>query len=422
MAGLSTGFGCVNGSARVALRQKIWIGIDVGRIGHHVCVVDENGKVCWSGKLANDQRAIEAVIDRARKTGIESQWAIELTSPLAALLITVLLAAGESVVYVPGRMVATMTGVFRGEGKTDAKDAHVIADTARMRGDLQPVTAPDELVAELTQLSSYRSDLMGDWVRGVNQLRAMLGAIFPALEAAFDYSARSPLILVAGMCTPAEIGDAGIDGVTAHLTENGAWRKGIDAMAAAAVAAAGTQDIAVPGEATTAILIKRLAVKLLELDREIKDLDKQITARFREHPPAAIIELLPGMGPHLGTEFLVSTGGDAVAEFHTPGRLASYAGLVPVPRDSGRISGNLHRPKRYNRRLRRVFFMAALSSIKNEGPSRTFYQRKRTERLIHTQALLASARRLVDVLWALLRDNRPFDTKPPSITGVPAAA
>lgn len=282
---------------RVALRQRIWIGINVGKIGHHVCVVDENGKVCWSGKLANDQRMIEAVIGRARRTGIELRWAIDLTSPLAALLITVLLSAGESVVYVPGRMVATMTGVFRGEGKTDAKDARVIADTARMRDDLQLVTAPDDLVAELTQLSSYRGDLMNDWVRGVNQLRAMLASIFPALEAAFDYSARSPLILVARMCTPAEVRHAGIDGVTNHLTENGAWRKGIDAMAATAVAAAGTQDIAVPGEATTAMLIKRLAAKLLDLDREIKDLDKHITARFREHPQAAIIESCPEWGP-----------------------------------------------------------------------------------------------------------------------------
>ena len=80
-----------------------------------------------------------------------------------------------------------------------------------------------------------------------------------------------------------------------------------------------------------------------------------------------------------------------------------------MPRDSGRISGNLHRPKRYNRRLRRVFYMAALSSIRASGPSRAFYDRKRGERFIHTQALLALARRLVDVLWALLRDGREFD-------------
>jgi hypothetical protein len=58
--------------------------------------------------------------------------------------------------------------------------------------------------------------------------------------------------------------------------------------------------------------------------------------------------------------------------------------------------------------------MAALSSLKTDGPSRTYYQRKRGERRIHTQAVLALARRLVDVLWALLRDNRKFTLTAPS--------
>jgi transposase len=174
--------------------------------------------------------------------------------------------------------------------------------------------------------------------------------------------------------------------------------------------------VRLPGEATTAVLVKRLARKLLDLDREIKDTDKLIAERFRTHPQARIIESLPGLGPILGAEFLVVTGAD-LAAFATPGRLAAYAGLVPVPQDSGRVSGNLRRPKRYNRKLRRVFYMAALSSIRVNGPSRVFYDKKRGERLIHTQALLALARRLVDVLWALLRDNRLFTpTAPTPIT------
>lgn len=41
--------------------------------------------------------------------------------------------------------------------------------------------------------------------------------------------------------------------------------------------------------------------------------------------------------------------------------------------------------------------------------------RKRGERLIHTQALLALARRLVDVLWALLRDGREFGPHRPML-------
>ena len=223
----------------MTVRPQIWVGIDVGKTSHHACAIDETGKVCWSQKLTNEQRTIEQLIDRARNTAAQVRWAIDLTSPMALMLITVLLAASQPVVYVPGRVVNTMTGVFRGEGKTDAKDARVIAETARLRADLNRVVMPDELVVELTQLTGYRADLMADWVRGINRLRALLGSIFPALEAAFDYSNRTPLILVSHVCTPGEIRAAGIDGVTAHLINNKAWAAGIAKTAATAVALAG---------------------------------------------------------------------------------------------------------------------------------------------------------------------------------------
>jgi transposase len=398
----------------MTMQPRMWVGIDVGKTSHHACAVDETGKVIWTQKLANEQGAIEHVIDRAHRCAEQVQWAIDLTSSMALMLVTVLIRGEQSVVYVPGQVVNTMTRAFRGEGKTDAKDAQVIAETARMRSDLSQVTMPDELVVELTQLTGYRADLMAEWVRGVNRLRALLGAIFPTLEAAFNYSTRTPLILVTALCTPGEIRAAGIDGVTACLVEGKAWAPGIAKTADTAVSLAEQQSLALPGEAGTAAIAKRLAQKLLVLHREVKDLDKTITERFRDHPYARIIESLPGFGPNLGAEFLVVTGGD-LGSFATPGRLAAYAGWVPTPRDSGRVVGNLRRPKRYNRRLRRVFYMAALSSIRADGPSRQFYDRKRGERLIHTQALLALARHLVDVLWALLRDGREFTPERPTI-------
>jgi transposase len=411
------GLTCDNWSTNVTDRPLVWVGVDVGKAAHHACAMDVAGKVLFSQKVTNDQTAIEQLVARAGETAAEVRWAIDLTSSAAALLMAVLVARGQPVVYVPGRVVNRMTGVFRGEAKSDAKDARVIAETARMRTDLTPVTATDDLVVELTRLTAHREDLMADWVRGVNRLRDLLTGIFPALERAFDYSTRSPLILLTGFQTPEAIRDAGIAGVSAFLREHGAWPKGIPSMAATALAAAQAQTLRLPGEATTAVLIARLARQLLDLDRQIKDTGKLITSRFRTHPQAEIIESLPGLGPILGAEFVVITGGN-LAGFATAGRLASYAGLVPVPQDSGRVTGNLRRPKRYNRRLRRVFYMAALSSLKQPaGPSRVFYDRKRSERLIHTQALLALARRLVDVLWALLRDGRKFTpTAPPPAT------
>lgn len=70
-----------------------------------------------------------------------------------------------------------------------------------------------------------------------------------------------------------------------------------------------------------------------------KHIDRQIRDTFRTHPQAEIIESLPGMGPTLGAEFVVAAG-DMTA-YVDAGHLASAAGLVPVPRDSGRRTGNL---------------------------------------------------------------------------------
>jgi transposase len=398
----------------VAATDVVWVGIDAGKSSHHAAAVDAGGKRLWSVKVANGERPIEELISRAVQSGGEVRWAVDLVSPAAALLIAILLSSGQKVVYVPGRVVHGMAGVFRGEGKTDAKDARIIAGTARMRGDLTELAAADDLVVELTRLVSYRAGVMGDWVRGVNRLRELLSCIFPALEASFDYSTRSALILLTGYCTPAEVRAAGADGLAAYLREHGAWAKGIGAMAATALRAAEQQSVALPGEAATAMLVKKIARQLLDADREVKDTDKLITSRFRGHPQARIIESLPGMGPILGAQFLVATDGRPLEAFAGPGRLASYAGLVPVPRDSGRVSGNYHRPKRFHRPLRQVFYMMALSSLRAEGPSKVFYQRKRDENKLHTQALLALARRLADVLWALLRDNRAYSPIPPS--------
>jgi transposase len=94
--------------------------------------------------------------------------------------------------------------------------------------------------------------------------------------------------------------------------------------------------------------------------------------------------------------------------FQTADRFAGVAGLAPAPRDSGRITGNHHRPRRYDRRLLRVFYLSGLSALKSCPVSRTYYDRKRAEGKTHIQAMLSLARRRLNVLWAMLRDGTTF--------------
>jgi len=98
------------------------------------------------------------------------------------------------------------------------------------------------------------------------------------------------------------------------------------------------------------------------------------------------------------------TNGGSLNGFASADHLAGFA---PTPRDSGRRVGNLHRPKRYNRQLQRVFYASAVISIQRSPASRAFYDRERADGKRHSQAVLALARRRVNVLWAMLRDGRP---------------
>jgi transposase len=139
-------------------------------------------------------------------------------------------------------------------------------------------------------------------------------------------------------------------------------------------------------------MVHTLAEEVMALTKKITETEKLIEGRFREHELADVITSMPGVGPILGAELLAATGGDLEA-FPTPDRLAAFAGVAPAPRDSGQVSGNLHRPTRYHRRLQCVFCTSALASIRCDPNSRRFYDRKRAEGKRHVQAVLALARR-----------------------------
>lgn len=189
----------------------------------------------------------------------------------------------------------------------------------------------------------------------------------------------------------------------------GVWSA--EKVAAKALAAAATQHIDIPGHDVIGGIIADLATQLLALDERLARVDKQIHDSFAEHPQAEVITSLPGMGVILGAEFVVATGD--LSTYADAGRLASAAGLVLVPNDSGRRTGNLHQPQRYSRRLRRALYLSAQTSIVREGPNRDYYLKKRSEGRTHIQAVIALARRRVDVLWALQREDRKFTSTPP---------
>lgn len=391
---------------------RVWAGVDAGKTHHHCVVIDSDGKRLLSRRVANDEPELLELMADVRALG-EATWAVDLADGGAALLIGILAAHDQPLLYISGRKVNRAADGYRGEGKTDARDAAVIADQARIRRDLLPLRAADEISVELKLLTARRGDLVHDRTRAINRLRAALTGIFPALERALDLTNAGPLILLTGYQTPDGLRRAGRTRLEAWLKARNV--RGAAQLAQAAIDAADRQHTTLPGQTMAAELIATLAGEVITLNERVKDTDQLIEGRFRRHEQAEVITSLPGIGTILGAEFLAATGGDLDA-FSTPDRLAGFAGLAPAARDSGKISGNLHRPQRYHRGLQRVFYTSALISIRTHPESRAFYDRKRHEGKRHTQAVLALARRRVNVLWALIRDNRTFQATPPTLT------
>jgi transposase len=393
-------------------QEAAWVGVDIGKTHHWVCALDADGKKLLSVKIANDEAEIVELIATVRALAAQPIWAVDIIGAPSALMLALLAQAGQALRYASGRVVAAMSSAYAGEGKTDAKDAYVIADTARLRRDLSVVDQDTDLVRNLAMLTGHRGDLVADRVRMINRLRDLMTSVFPALERAFDYASRKgALVLLTGYASPHRIRRIGHTRLAAWLRQ----RKVRDSadVAARAITAARAQMTVLPGQDLATSLIAELATNILALDERLGRLDAQIAEAFSRHPQAAVIESMPGFGPLLGASLLVGAGD--LRAFPSAGHLAAAAGLVPVPNDSGRRTGNLHRPKRYSRPLRRVFYLAAQTSMLRAGPNRDYYLNKREHGRTHSQAVIALARRRVDVLWALLRENRTWTTSPPAV-------
>jgi transposase len=395
-----------------AQRDMAWVGIDIGKTHHWACVVDAEGKALLSIKVANDEADIVALIANAGSQATQLVWAVDIIGAPSALLLALLARADQSVRYASGRVVAAMSAAYAGEGKTDAKDAYVIAETARLRRDLSVIDTGTDLVRELAVLTGHRADLIADRVRMINRLRDLMTSVFPSLERAFDYSShKGALVLLTSYATPDRIRRVGPTRLTGWLRNRNV--RGAADIAARPTTAAKAQTVVLPGQDMTASIVTELATAILGLDDRLKALDAQIQMTFDEHPQAAIIQSMPGFGPFLGASLLV--GANDLRAFPSAGHLAAAAGLVPVPNDSGRRTGNLHRPLRYSRRLRHVFYLSAQTSMMRAGPNRDYYLKKRAQGATHSQAVIALARRRIDVLWALLRENRTWTAAPPPL-------
>jgi transposase len=146
-------------------------GVDAGKEFHWARVLDASGRELLSRKVENDEADILRLIDQTLSLAEEVVWAVDQPGGSAALLLALLWEQNQRVLYVPGLSVDRARDAYRGESKTDARDARVIADQAPMRSDLSELKPGEQEIAELQLLLARRRDLIIDQSRIVTRLK-----------------------------------------------------------------------------------------------------------------------------------------------------------------------------------------------------------------------------------------------------------
>jgi transposase len=392
--------------------QGVAVGVDVAKDFHWVQAVDRrDSEIVFGGRVDNTPPALAELVQRLTTLRDRGRLTvgIDVVGGIASVLTAMLLDAGIEVVHVSGLAVnRAREGTSGGEHKSDPRDAMVIADQVRHRRDLRAIEPTGELDAEIRLLVARRRELVGDQTRRVNRLRDLLASIHPGLERVVDPTTKAGQQLLGRYVTAAEIRHAGRRRLAEHILRAGRIARGhADELAGQALAAAREQTITVAGERVAADLVRELAAEAAGTRSRLVALDRDLQAALERHPDAALIQSLPGMGATLAAEFIAEAG--TIERFPTPDKLAAAAGLAPVLKQSGKVR-YLQRAHGGNKALKRVFFQSAFCSLSHPD-SKAYYRRKRDENKTHHQAVLALARRRVDVLHAMLRNRTPYELR-----------
>ena len=166
-----------------------------------------------------------------------------------------------------------------------------------------------------------------------------------------------------------------------------------------------SQSLVVPGTAAFARVISGVAGQLRDVHDERDDLAAELEARLEAHPLGPVLTSMPGLGVRTAIKLLTIVGDGSA--FPTAAHLAAYAGLAPVTRRSGSSIKGETRSQRGNHALKSALFLSAFAAL-GDPDSRAYYDRKRAAGKRHNAALICLARRLCDVILAMLRTGQPY--------------
>jgi transposase len=379
-------------------------GIDIASETHVVAIVNAEGAVeLKATPFSEDATGYEKVLALLGNPN-ELLIAMEATGHYWKNLFAVLAAAGHRIALVNPLRTHRFAGVDLERTKTDAIDAMGIARfAAEKRPAITPL--PDTLAEELRELVHLRERLLQDFGDRVRQLHRLVDLGFPEFTC-YVRTLDSELAVAILRDYPTAAAYRGVSvRRLAGLRYAGRHQVGLD-LARTLIDAA-RRSVGQHHSATYRLQIRYACDDLDVLRHRLRDIDRDIEGKLREHAVGRLLTTIDGIGPQTAACLIAELGNPA--HFRSAAALAAYVGAIPGLKQSGK-----HRPTHAgltplgNARLRAALWMPTLTAVRFNPWLRAHYLRLRARGKLPKVALVACMHKLLFAIYAVAKHRRPF--------------
>ncbi len=386
-----------------------YLGIDIGKNTHVASMLNSDGKVVFKAfSFSNTVEGGESLLRQLEEFGAvhdELEIGMEATGHYWLSVYSYLHDKSYKIhVINPIQTDGWRKGVEIRKRKTDIIDSQLIADLIRY-GDFIETQLSDEsylTLKNLTRFRSYLIDSIGDLKRKVV---CVLDQVFPEYQSVFsDIFGKTSKEILLQFSSPADFENVSVDTLARLLADLS--RKKINADTARNLSELAANSFGVTFCRDSFTFQLRMMIEQMKfIESQVKDTENEIKRVMDDLDSP--ITTIPGIGKITGAVILGELGD--ISRFDSPSKIVAYAGIDASVSQSGEFASTNNRmSKRGSPYLRKALFQAATVAAFNDTELSAFYKKKIAEGKHHKTAIGAVERKLCYIIFAILKDNRPY--------------
>ena len=386
------------------------VGIDIGKNHHEASIVSPEGKqIGRSLRFATTHKGADSLMSFIFKNIGNSPcvFGMEATGHYWYPIYSFLKAKGYTIYVINPIQSDSLRKMYIRQTKNDSIDSFLIAEVIRF-GQFGTTSMADENILAMRQLCRYRDSVISSRTEIKLRIGTIMEQIFPEYEKQFSSLwVSTSMGILEKYLTPENIENAPIDELFEIIKDKSHNRLTKAKAISIKEAAADTFGIKIAQDAFS-FQLKQLIDRMNFLDKQIEALDCQILEYYEKFD--CYLHTIPGIGMIAAATILAEIGD--INRFKSSSALVAFAGIDPTVRQSGEFSStHNHMSKRGSPYLRHAIFLAATTCSFHNSPLNAYYKKKSDQGKHHLTATGAVARKLTSVIYAVLRDSKPYEPK-----------